>query len=223
MRPSNKNSLNKPKRTRTKKRNTDARANDQLVIIREPLLPNSVVVPLQLEWSFALNSSSNQNYRFYANNYKPVVATSTPTFNGYSFWALGYDYYRITKTRVQFTAVNSEAFAVVVYQGYFNDDPTTNPGTALMSNPLTSRKVISPTTGMDRVTFDVIASMQEIVGDRGIVSKDPNYRAATGTSPADLLWYSIGARSENGSNFTNGVTIDAKITAWTMFFARKQQ
>jgi hypothetical protein len=187
------------------------------------LLSESVVVPLVLEWSFALNSSSNQNYRFYLNNYKPVVATSTPTFEAYSFWSPGYDYYRITKTRMQFTAVNTEAFAVVVYQGSFNDDPTTNPGTAIMSNPLTSRKVISPTTGMDRVNFNVTTSMQKIVGQRGIISKDPNYRAATGTSPADLLWGSIGARSENGSNFTTGVMIELKMTAWFQFFARKQQ
>jgi hypothetical protein len=196
----------------------------QLTIIRAPLLQDEVVVELVLQWSFTLNSSSNQNYRFYANSYKPVVASSTPTYNMFATYATEFDFYCPTKLKTEFECDNTEAFPVAMYTGFFNDDPGVNPGTSLLSNPLTMGGMLSPATGLDRDQFAMECSMQQIIGRRGNVTQDPNYRSPTLTSsPADLLWFSIGARSLTGANFTTGVVVNLKLTMWTQFFARKMQ
>jgi len=192
-------------------------------IIESPLLDDEVVCKLVLNWTFTINSGSNQNYRFYANNYKPVVATSTPEYAMFATYATEYDFYCPTKLRAEIAVSNTEAFPVQLYTGFFNDDPGTNPGTSLLSNPLTKHDFLSPSP-TPPAKFAVECSMQQIVGRRGNITQDPNYRASTAAmSPSDLLWFSLGARSSTGANFTTGVVFDVTLTMWTQFFARKLQ
>jgi len=198
----------------------NARAPGEL-FIHSSVIPSSMSVPLSMIIEVILNSAANVAVRYNPNSFSPVVASPTLRFTGYPFWSAGYTFYRILESKADIMIISNETFPVTCYMGWFNNDPGTNPGTALYANALTVRRSLSAKGGMDRCRLVKKTSVEAILGSKA-PETDNDYRALNNAAPADVTWLVIGARSIDGSSLSGGVYGELKLTCWFKFYSRTE-
>jgi len=146
-------------------------------------------------------------------------STSTP---GFSEWAGFYSYVRCEKYEIEATVVNLDTSALDVYFVHSNTDPGTVGTNYQQYATAAFGKTIglSPKGGMDRATYRQKVNVGALVG--GVdVSTDDSFRALTSTTPADLVYFGIGAQTMTGGNMVTGLGYTFNIRMWCKFYGRK--
>jgi hypothetical protein len=138
--------------------------------------------------------------RFVSNGlYDPDPTVGGNSFLGLAEWTSLYAYYRPLQLFYEVTVINQEAFPMSVYLYNLNRDPGGVVGTAggiYSEQQFGKRTMVGPlTAGDSKHTFRGRVSFSELLGDKGDLMNDDNYRGLLNSSnPADGFY--LGFNSE---------------------------
>jgi len=170
------------------------------------IIPDRVTVELPfLYQSIAANAGlAYASVRFQTNGcWDPDPTLGGNSFLGLSEWSGLYNYYRPLSVSYELTVANQEAFPMAVYVYHLNIDPGGVVGTAggiYSEQQFGKRTMLAPLTGGKSVhTFRGRVPFAQLLGLKGDLMNDDNYRGGTGGSvvgfnPADGFW--MGFNSE---------------------------
>jgi hypothetical protein len=185
----------------------------------QPIMPPKKHVPLRVITTAIISGAAPAVVKRWNPNsaYTPETGGGSGATPGYADITPLYGYYRVAGYSYEITLSNLEGFGVVVYVINSNADPTTSFNSTAASNPKCQSFSLSPKGGMDRHTFRGRFTIAAIVGSPA-VKWDDIYSSLINASPADITWLGVGVQSIGGSNVTNGVCVEVKLTQYTIFY-----
>jgi len=165
----------------------------------------TALFPYQLEYAVCTNP-----------NILIVTSTSPPFWN--SFKAM-YRKYRVYKSKIEFTVVNTENFPVEAFVCPVNFVPnlTVSP-IAYYSQPGSKSSLVSPKGGLDRVRLTSTTSPATWGGSANTAVEDA-YVGTTDNSapPSDNIYWIYGVDTIGNASVA-GITFNIKIWVWLSVF-----
>jgi hypothetical protein len=169
------------------------------VTLRSVATAPSTRVPLRQLYNGTLTGAINIATRFNPNAaYQPSVGGPTGTVPGFSEWAAKYGFYRVLAYRTRVRFMNGTAIPARVYCLNTNNDPGTNPGISAEANRLCKTRDLSMAGGQDKATISSLTHVSTVLGSN-MIRFDNDYRALINATPADVIWFALGARALDGA------------------------
>ncbi len=151
----------------------------------------------------------------------PVLgSTATPGFDEY---AVFYDYYRVVGYRYEIEIVNRDTIPIIAYVLNTNTDPSTaitNWTQYSMQQYCTSKVMAPNASGQSKVRFRSAYKISQVLGSL-IPETDDLYAALVSTTPADLIWCSVGIQPTGSGALANSCDFSIKIFMDIRFYGRK--
>lgn len=191
--------------------------------------PDSVVVTLTYaDTTIDRNNPGNRyNYwRIRMNSvYDPDPLVLTGAVSGFNEWAAIYRRYLVLQVTVDSTICNKESFPVGITAAPSDIDLAlviSGPGPAqdIAELPYSvPTKLLSPTGGLDRMTFRKTIDLPKFTGQRGAYTDSLQYSSLVNTNPSTLLFWNFTLFSD--TNLVNGVFQNTRYQYKVLFTQRQ--
>lgn len=191
--------------------------------------PDSIIVDLTYADDQIVRSNAGYKYNYWRirmnSVYDPDPLVLTGAVSGFTEWANFYRRYLVLSMKVDSTFVNKENFPVGVSAAPSDIDLV-----ALITSPLAAQnmsetpysiktKVLSPTGGLDRMSFQKTIDLAKFTGQQGAYDDSLAYSSLVNTNPSTLLFWNFATYSDQ--NGVNGVFQTTKYTFRVLFTQRQ--
>jgi hypothetical protein len=192
------------------------------------ILPDQSLVEYHFYSSYIMtnNGVAYTNLRWKVNSaYDVDPLVGSTAIAGFTEMAALYGSYRVLGIKSVMEFVNNEAFAVDVYCGpqpTLNTDPGANSigGLDWLMNERFKHSVLSPTTGMDRISVSQDVDFSRLFSRQ--IATDDSFGGSVTGSPGLSIWYIAGALPAGTKTFTTaGVSVFAHLVLKTIMYSKK--
>jgi hypothetical protein len=191
------------------------------------MMPDSVLVDLvypDTTLTHTNNAFTYLSWRYRANSvYDPDPTIGSGSVPGYSFWATGYNSYRVISLGYSIDLSNLETSPVDVVACPSVADLGANytAMNELFGNPYASQALLSAKGGMDRARLTGAIDLGQFWGNSGQYLNDDGFGGSVGGNPSVSLFLNVGGVSAAAFTTGNGLDYRITLTYTTLWYGRK--
>jgi hypothetical protein len=203
------------------------RESNSIRIPRLMYTPESVVVDLTYpDTVYAKNNvgSAFLSWRYRMNSiYDPDPLVGSGSVPGYSFWAAGYNSYRVLKLGYSIDIANLEGSPVDVVVVPSNIDLGANYANTneLFGQPHATQHLLSAKNGMDRARLTGKLDLGRFYGSVPQYLGNDAFGSGFGTNPGTILYLNVGAVSSALFTVNNGLDYRLTLTYTVLLTSRR--